>query len=107
VTLAGRRYRRNHISKTAAFPNHSNRFHTLFDLPKRVGRARQAMMQRFQKQPIVYLGASRLPIQFPHCRGHADPPNQSAIHIHIESQRGTPNHVPESTRHTAQENING
>jgi hypothetical protein len=93
VTLAGRRYIvcRNHISKTAAFLNHSNRFHTLFHLPKRVGGARQAMMQRFQKQPIIYLGASRqqraehrnrrLPIQFRHCRGHADPPNRQFIFI--------------------------
>jgi hypothetical protein len=50
------------------------------------------MMQRFQKQPIVTaLGAAsrerraeqrnrRLPIQFHHFRGHADLPNQSAIH---------------------------
>jgi hypothetical protein len=80
------------ISKTAAFLNRSNRFHTLFHLPKRFGSARQVMMQRFQKQPILTaLGAAsrqrraehrnrRLPIQFRHCRGHADPPNQSAIH---------------------------
>jgi hypothetical protein len=39
---------------------------------------------------------ARKPIQFRHCRGLADPPNQSAIHDHIESQRGTLNHVTES-----------
>ena len=66
-------------SKTAALLNRSNRFHTLFHLPKRFGSARQVMMQRFQKQPIVTaLGAAsrqrraehrnrRLPIQFRHC----------------------------------------
>ena len=47
------------ISKTAALLNRSNRFHTLFHLPKRFGSARQVMMQRFQKQPIVTaLGAA-------------------------------------------------
>ncbi len=61
-------------------------------VPQRFGSARQVMMQRFQKQPIVTaLGTAsrqrraehrnpRLPIQFRHCRGHAEPPNQSAIH---------------------------
>jgi hypothetical protein len=71
------------VSKTAALLNRSNRFHTLFHLPKRFGSARQVMMQRFQKQQIVTaLGAAsrqrraehrnrRQPIQFRHCRGHA------------------------------------
>jgi hypothetical protein len=39
--------------------NRSSRFHTLFHLPKRFGSARQVLMQRFQKQPIVTaLGAA-------------------------------------------------
>jgi hypothetical protein len=66
------------------------------------------MMQCFQKQPIVTLGAASRQRHAErsssrHCRGHADRPRQSINHI--ESQRGILNHVPESIVPTAQENI--
>jgi len=71
--------RSKNISKTAALLNRSNCFHTPFHLPKRFGSAREVMMQRIQKQPIVTPlaprrgsdarehGDRRLPIQFRHC----------------------------------------
>jgi len=103
--------RSKNISKTAALLNRSNRFHTPFHLPKRFGSAREVMMQRFQKQPIVTdpgaasrqrragntataacQSSSVIVVDMPTLRISRQSIN------HIESQRGILNHAPESIR---------
>src|SRR5208282_1380952 len=73
---------------------------------KRFGSARQVMMQRFQKQPIVTaLGAASRQRRAEHRNRHLQSSSVIVVDMptlqisrqsmnHIESQRGTLNHVP-------------
>jgi len=84
--------RSKNISKVAALVNRSNRFPHAVPFAEALGRSPSDDAARPENsRSVAALGAAsrqrraehrnrRLPIHPCHCRGHSDPPNQSAIH---------------------------